>query len=323
MYENLLICFSEASAENVKKARDHGRKLFDMAQEQDYKTWEHNKLQDFVIIGIKAGNEDKVNSLCNTNSSHMEEELFVDTVLKPSLAVAATSIYCCVKNRELTHEDFFIRDICLKLEGLVKTIVATPFAMSILREPEYFLALFKAPVKRFLIFYEEKVPNFKNLVKLLLNTAKFYEAIPAEDARLNNPAIATRRAQLYQLNRAYHGFTCTIFVYGTLMVGERRNGLMDRAAYGGKYFLKDYGCYNVDNFPGIVKDKGAKVEGEIYFVPYPLLQVLDKYEAEGTLYERKNVVVCNPPALLSCQVYVYKGKVSGKRIEGRWSERNI
>lgn len=55
-----------------------------------------------------------------------------------------------------------------------------------------------------------------------------------------------------QLVTAFYGMDNTIFVYGTLMEGERANYMLEGSYYAGKFMLEGYGCYEFDGYPVIV-----------------------------------------------------------------------
>lgn len=56
-----------------------------------------------------------------------------------------------------------------------------------------------------------------------------------------------------------------VFVYGTLMQGERNHPYyMSEAIFEGNYYLKNYGIYELEGYPGIVRRRNNKVIGELY-----------------------------------------------------------
>ena len=57
-----------------------------------------------------------------------------------------------------------------------------------------------------------------------------------------------------------------VFVYGTLMRGERAHHMLAGSEFGGCWQLKDYAMYNLGDFPGIKRCKGEAVLGELFFV---------------------------------------------------------
>ncbi len=82
-----------------------------------------------------------------------------------------------------------------------------------------------------------------------------------------------------------------VFVYGTLMKGQRAHGKLDGAEFLGKAILRDYEMFNLGEFPGIQPHLGGSVVGELYEVDEDMISGLDSYEGEGALYNREIVNV--------------------------------
>ena len=49
-----------------------------------------------------------------------------------------------------------------------------------------------------------------------------------------------------------------VFVYGTLMRGERAARMLSEGIYKGEYVLNDYAMYDLGPFPGIKEKPGEK-----------------------------------------------------------------
>lgn len=103
--------------------------------------------------------------------------------------------------------------------------------------------------------------------------------------------------------------TIKIFVYGTLMNGERAHYMLEDAKFVGKYRLADHAMYRLYSYPGIVPRKGESVIGEVYEVSKEMLPMMDRYEGEGSLYIRKEVEVSNARDTQSVYAYVYNESV--------------
>lgn len=96
-----------------------------------------------------------------------------------------------------------------------------------------------------------------------------------------------------------------VFVYGTLMKGHGNHILLENDKFLGNAVLKDYGLYNVSSFPGIIKQDGAAVKGEVYSISESTLKRLDTLESEGSLYIRNLVPVTLESANQIINAYVY------------------
>lgn len=109
-----------------------------------------------------------------------------------------------------------------------------------------------------------------------------------------------------------------VFVYGTLMQGQRANRLLDGAKYIGTYSLPGYLMYNCGSFPGIKKHGSGCVIGEVYEITDDFLPELDSYEGEGSLYDRELVWVRKGTESVRAYVYVYCGEPAGGVMKGKW-----
>ena len=111
-----------------------------------------------------------------------------------------------------------------------------------------------------------------------------------------------------------------VFVYGTLMRGERAHSFLSDAEYIGEFCLHDYAIYNLGWYPGIRQKKGSVVYGEVYAADDGMLREMDRYEGEGSLYHRTPVTVENENGRIGAVAYVYAQEIHGSEIAGgRWN----
>lgn len=96
-----------------------------------------------------------------------------------------------------------------------------------------------------------------------------------------------------------------LFVYGTLMRGQRAHPLLSGCEYRGRYVLKGYGMFDLGAFPGIVERNGECVVGEVYSIAPEQIPAMDRYEGEGSLYDRTIVTVSNDCESIRAYAYVY------------------
>lgn len=111
-----------------------------------------------------------------------------------------------------------------------------------------------------------------------------------------------------------------LFVYGTLMRENRRGSTyLENAEFLCVCTLKGFALYDLGPYPGIVKDDYSCVKGELYKISDDMLPEIDKYEEEGTLYNRTKVQVYDQNNnLYDPFVYVYNKSVIGKfRIDDK------
>lgn len=96
-----------------------------------------------------------------------------------------------------------------------------------------------------------------------------------------------------------------LFVYGTLMKGQRAHDLLENSKYLGKAILKGYRKMDLIYYPGIVKDKNSIVEGELYEVDEHTKQRVDVYEGEGYLFKCVDVEIMLDGRTMHAKVYKY------------------
>ena len=113
-----------------------------------------------------------------------------------------------------------------------------------------------------------------------------------------------------------------IFVYGTLLKGERNHNVYLRdSIYAGKGKIFGYEMYNLGHYPGIIAGYGT-VPGEVYYVTAGALEEINRLEGEGSLYIKTIVMVkMENGESLAAWGYVYNHSVAGcSRIEGRYGK---
>ena len=136
------------------------------------------------------------------------------------------------------------------------------------------LAIFmKGGVREFLSCYEELCPEFTEMFRKI--------AAELRDPGHLNDSYAERVAEIdhYFSHR-------NVFVYGTLMAGERNHHFLSESKPEGRAILHGYDKIDLGSYPGAVPGEGS-VEGELYEVDLDTLHRLDLLEGEGDLYLRK------------------------------------
>lgn len=77
-----------------------------------------------------------------------------------------------------------------------------------------------------------------------------------------------------------------VFVYGTLMAGERNHGLMKYGEFLGEDAIENAQLFNLGTYPMLVPGDGV-VYGERYRIPLKTVQVLDQIDSHPTYYQRR------------------------------------
>ena len=115
-----------------------------------------------------------------------------------------------------------------------------------------------------------------------------------------------------------------IFVYGTLMTGQRRNRYLTEA---GGQFLRVAGTAPrfslfhplLTDYPCMVEDdrKGISIEGELWQVSDECLKGLDKVEGVPQLFQRRPITLVNGQEV---QAYLMPAKPwFARRLGRRWA----
>lgn len=83
-----------------------------------------------------------------------------------------------------------------------------------------------------------------------------------------------------------------VFVYGTLMMGEPNNHLLDDSAFlMGDETYPDYTMLDLGYFPGVVTGGTTTIKGEVYQVDADTLERLDQLESHPIFYRRTNIML--------------------------------
>ena len=78
-----------------------------------------------------------------------------------------------------------------------------------------------------------------------------------------------------------------VFVYGTLMSGERNHGLLGKCALVGEGRTAPYyELVSLENYPGMVRGGRTSVLGEVYDVDSATLWLMDQLEGHPHYYQR-------------------------------------
>lgn len=111
-----------------------------------------------------------------------------------------------------------------------------------------------------------------------------------------------------------------VFVYGTLMRGHGNNVLLrkERASFFDEGVVRGFGLYQVSrSFPGVVREESSLVLGEVFRIHLSTLEVLDRLEGRGIVYDREKVPVTvqSTGRKVDAWIYLWLGSVdSFKRI---------
>jgi len=178
-------------------------------------------------------------------------------------------------------------------------------------------------VMPFLRQYPDLCPEFTNRFLGLLNGLK----AEVEDGALfgdwGEDYTDEGRMLLARVGETTPGFLpeySPVFVYGTLMSGQRAFSALQDAAYIGNAVLKGFAMYDLGSCPGVVPAAGEYVFGEVYSVEKETLRQLDNYEDAGGLYVRTSALVTlNDGSKVNAYFYQYNRPVRSTPVRMRWN----
>lgn len=297
--------------------------LYFIAAEQElYRELSKDELSAFLHSAATIQNEQGLLPLMIDPT--MPRDARVGIIYQPSYGVSAVCVYAYQKWPEL-FEGQLSAFLAKLLEGtFAHGIVGHGFeAAETIRRT--LMMLIKAGARSFIEANAQRFPVFsKMMLSYMADMEQLVERIDREGIKLTegfNPNPVNHHIK--ELVARWNGNQYPVFVYGTLMKGERAAGMLADSVYMGNFLLKDYGMYNLGRYPGIKSCKGESVYGELYFVDAGTRQRLDEYEGEGSLYNRTKVSVTTGDKSMAAEVYVYCGDVSDcKLMRQPWNAKD-
>jgi len=315
--ENIFV----ADIRNIRDGGDAwniGDAIFNAVYENAHKKMSKDVLIAFLKNAAAMQREDGFVPLFV--DSTMPSDARVGIIYQPSYAIANVAIYCyetyqaefdaeleeflkrllnCFENNIIGHgfdaDETVRRTMAMLSNKNVKNFIE--------KNPSLSAALAKA-INHYVDKYEEKLENGEKIVEGF-----------DRDTVYND--------YWQKIISFWKGYTEAVFVYGTLRKGERANYMLNDSVYCGKFYLKDCAMYNLGSYPGIKEDAGEYVLGEVYFITPEILDRLDHYEGEGSLYNRRTVTAYNGHTEIECNAYFYNHGVSADdRMRQPWGGDN-
>ena len=115
-----------------------------------------------------------------------------------------------------------------------------------------------------------------------------------------------------------------IFVYGTLLRGERAHSLLAGAGFRGEARTEEgYALIDLGSYPGLVRADGGRVVGEIYEVDAERLAEIDAYEGHPDLFRRVALSLSGRGPISRAEGYLYAGEFADgiPVVGGDWRRR--
>ncbi len=121
-----------------------------------------------------------------------------------------------------------------------------------------------------------------------------------------------------------------LFVYGTLMNGERAHFMLSKGTFLGQCYTRCASLYNMGSFPGLKASKNPHdtVKGELYRITEDMIPQLDGYEGYrdgdvNSLYVRDLVTVFQEGKVTEAYTYFINCQVDEDSVikTGDWRTR--
>lgn len=316
---NPIICYKLGQDNAVSQADQEGIQLYRAALAGDYAKASERELLTFLRNAAAQQNEDGLLHLVNDDGT-MPSDVKIGVWYEPSWAASAAGIYAYLRWPE-AFDAAMQKFLAAILTASVRFGMAGHGYESYSEWSNNMLMFAKAGATIFLQQNPSLSPEFAACIQRgisdcqgRLREAAVRQTILYDGSFYPAPLEARER----QILAAYEGKMQAVFVYGTLMRGQRAHSLLEDAMYGGRFVLKDYALYDLGTYPAIQKKEGYCAEGEVWFVAESQFAQLDSYEGEGSLYARQSVTVQSDRGTLAAQAYVYLPEVKSKPMRCGW-----
>ena len=113
-----------------------------------------------------------------------------------------------------------------------------------------------------------------------------------------------------------------LFVYGTLVRGESRHGMLARARDLGEAWTEPrYTLFDLGNCPAMISCGKLSVRGELYEVDGLTITALDRYECHPRFFRRETVLLTGGEQVIA--YLVAPGRIRGlpRIVSGDWRQR--
>jgi len=274
-----------------------------------------SKREMIILLESASAIQNEHGLLPLLSDPYMPRDARVGFIYQPTYAITAVSIYAYLKWPEIFEGSLQTFLSAMLESGYEYGIVGHGFeAQETTRRT---LMMFcKAGVKEFLVAHGTNFPHFREVIfSYMSRMEQLAQRIDSENIKcMEGFCTDSINPLIKKLVAAWQGKTLPVFVYGTLMQGQRAADMLYDSVYAGKFLLKDYGMYNLGAYPGIRPMNGENVYGELYYINETTRQQLDYYEGNGSLYNRTIVSVCNEHFTLEAEAYVYLGNVDRRDL---------
>lgn len=314
IFKSPVIVSRSHRGEELRRIENRGMRYYAEMKSASYLELSRNELKAFLEDAYSKQNDDGIVRLL---VEEMPSDMKQIAWHYPTYAICVVSVYAFVNYPELFTEELKMKfkkllDAAFRY-GIVEHGGFDGYALEVLT------ALIKAGCRkiveenrdlseRFSGYFEYNIERFAAAAGLdaSFNQRDDWDKIPVDLTALRIIGMWT-------------GKHTPVFVYGSLKKKERAAHFLDGAIFAGYYQLKGYKMINLGSYPGIIESEKGTVLGEVYFVENRTLDMLDRYESNGSLYKRKKLWVSGDFGRIQAEAYVYGyEKTDAKECGNLW-----
>ena len=309
MKNNTILNEKMNEAINPSEAWRLGDQYFLAVEAEEYKRLSKENLTTLLLSASALQKENGLLPLYEDPT--MPGDARVDIIYRPSYAISAVAIYAYLNYPELFNEELkaFLSNL---LEGAFQHGIIGHGIESEETVRRTLLMLCKAGLRVFLVRYHKEHLAFAHAMhRHMTQFEELGDRIDKENLIVTANGFSTDSINhlIKELVAYWNGNNRPVFVYGTLMKGEHAHKILATAEYAGRCQLRDYAMYHLGSYPGIKPYTGESVLGELYFTNAETIRLLDRYEDEGSLYDRATVTITLGNQPFNAEAYVYKKDV--------------
>lgn len=313
--------FNAKNEGGVEKGFAMARTFVSWVREEEYKKLSRVEMEAILdSIGTKLNSKGELQLLVD-EEEYIPFDCYIDIAYKPSYAALAFYMFAYSKYPEIFSSGRYLEWMQMLARVVLKTKLRDHGYEACTGKLDNLLLFAKVNVRAFINHYPdgcEEIAEFLKKEIYLLRNDIIKANSRGQAFKVVGFGMVTVDAKAKTILAADDGKTKLVFVYGTLMQGERAHEMIASSVYIGKGKVEGYGCYDLGTYPGIVRNIDSVCYGEVYAVSEDQLAEMDIYEGEGYLYKRAKVVVKMFDESVEAEAYVYMKTDLGEQVQGRW-----
>ncbi len=214
---------------DLTAAFEQGSRLYELVMKRGYADIGEQELFVFIDDALGKLNDEGLLQLVQDEQKNIPTDCFIDLAYKPSYALAALAVYAAVTYSERFKEKDRDKAISRLLQACSRRRLRDHGYEAESGRLENLLLFVKAPLKQFLSAYRSLAPAFSRMMDEAITEISKALKENAEDKidiSVKGFGQVTVTSKYKQIMAAYDGYSYTVFVYGTLMQGQRANEML-------------------------------------------------------------------------------------------------